>query len=423
VTVEIAHELPDVRTRRRKLSVVPTVAGVPLGVVHVPALSGVVRAQVLRAAINSAAGLELCRVALREGVLGHPLSREPSLRARLAAAARTKTRRENGSPGTVVLERRTPWEIGTSVSRRASLPVGAVDDVVAAAVTASEPVRTPTEAATALVYRPEAFQYGSATGGEARPPLPLRALRRLVLRETTERLPILMYHRIAADGPPATTGNRVSPSAFAEQLQWLRANGYRTVSIREWYDAMVARRPLRGRCVALTFDDGYRDFLTAAWPLLRRHKFSATVLLVTDAVGGTSHWDAGYDDEAELLTWDEIVDLQRAGVEFGAHSATHPALTTLPVVEVVREAARSRAAIQRRLGRVERIFAYPYGDTDEVVQHLVGAVGYVAGLSSRTGAATLDDSPLSLPRIEVAGGNTVDDLAAKLWLERAEART
>jgi peptidoglycan/xylan/chitin deacetylase (PgdA/CDA1 family) len=232
-----------------------------------------------------------------------------------------------------------------------------------------------------------------------------------------------MYHRIAADGPPATARHRVSPSAFVEQLHWLRANGYRTVSIREWYHAMVARGPLRGRCIALTFDGGYRDFLTAAWPLLRRHKFSATVLLVTDAVGGKSSWDAGYGDEAELLTWDEIVDLQRAGVEFGAHSATHQALTTLPVVEVVREAARSRATIQGRLGRVERIFAYPYGDTDEVVQHLVGAVGYVAGLSSRTGAATLDDSPLSLPRIEVAGGNTVDDLAAKLWFERAEAWT
>jgi peptidoglycan/xylan/chitin deacetylase (PgdA/CDA1 family) len=145
------------------------------------------------------------------------------------------------------------------------------------------------------------------------------------------------------------------------------------------------------------------------------------VFLVTDAVGGRSHWDA-VSGEAELLTWDEIVDLQRAGVEFGSHSATHPALTTLPVVEVVREAARSRATMQQRLGRIERIFAYPYGDVDEVVQHLVGAVGFVAGLSYRTGAATLDDSPLSLPRIEVAGGNTVDDLAAKLWYERDEAQ-
>ena len=422
--VEVADELPDVRAHRRKLQVVPTLAGVPLGVVQVPASGGVVRAQALRAAITTAAGLELCRIALREGVLGHPLAPEPPLRARLAAAAsaRASARHENGSDATVVLGRRAPWEIGTSVSRRALLPVGAVADVTAAAETASEPVRAPREAARALVYEPEAFDSEAPSGCEVRPPLALRALRRLTRRETTVRLPILMYHRIAEDGAPATARFRISPSAFAEQLEWLRANGYRTVLISEWYRAMLARAPLRGRCVALTFDDGYRDFLTAAWPLLRGHGFSATVLLVTDAVGGTNKWDAAYGDETALLTWDEVGDLQRAGVEFGGHSATHPPLTTLPVVEVVREAARARATLQRRLGRVQRIFAYPYGDTDEVVQHLVGAVGYAAGLSCRTAAATFDDSPLALPRIEVSGGDTVDDLAAKLWYEQEGAQ-
>jgi peptidoglycan/xylan/chitin deacetylase (PgdA/CDA1 family) len=415
--VEIAHELPTVRLRARSVRVVPVLAGIPLGIVRVPAPRGVVRPQALRAAINASAGFELCRIALREGVLGRSLESEASLRARLAAAAsaRGSTPVATVSSTTVVLERRAPWEIGTSVSRRASFPVDALDDVLAAAATASEPVRPARDAAEAILYDPEAFE--PQLRSDARPSIVVRTARRLARRQTSDRLPILMYRRVADEGAPTTARHRVSPSTFAEQLRWLSGNGYRTVSIGDWHRAMVVRTPLRGRCVALTFDGGYRDFLTAAWPLLRRHGFSATVTLVTGAVGGTSSWDAAYGDEAELLTWDEILELHRAGIEFGAHSATHRPLTTLPVVEVVQEAARSRAAIQRRLGRVERLFAYPDGDTDELVQHLVGAVGYATGLAARPRAASLEDSPLSLPRIEISGADTVDDLAAKLWYE------
>jgi peptidoglycan/xylan/chitin deacetylase (PgdA/CDA1 family) len=418
VVAEVALPLPDLRTRRRHLRVIPTVAGVPLGIVRVRARRGVVRAQALRAAITAGAAFELCRIALREGLLGRPLDPEAPLRARLASAARRRGADAPAgphSPAAVVLERRTPWEIGTSVSRRASFPVGTLDDVVAAAETASERIRAPNEAPAAVVYEPEAFEAGPPGPGERRAPLALRAFRRFALRETTLRLPILMYHRVTEDGGAATARYRVSPAAFAEQLEWLRSNGYRTVTILDWYRALAARAPLRGRCIALTFDDGYRDFLTDAWPLLRRQRFSATVLLVTDAVGGTNRWDEVYGDEAELLAWDEILHLQGSGVEFGAHSATHRPLTTLPVNEVVQEAARSRATMQRRLGRTSRVFAYPHGDADDVVRHLVGAVGFVAALSAWGGPASLDDPPLSLPRIEVAGSDSVEDLAAKLW--------
>ncbi len=86
----------------------------------------------------------------------------------------------------------------------------------------------------------------------------------------------------------------------------------------------------------------------------------------------------------------------------------------LTPAEVVREGARSRAILEERLGQPVTAFAYPYGQVDSVIQHLLGACGYVFGLSCRPGSAGFRESPLALPRIEVAGYHALGDFIAKL---------
>src|SRR3712207_3949879 len=94
----------------------------------------------------------------------------------------------------------------------------------------------------------------------------------------TRALPILMYHRIADDGPPALAPYRVAPSRFERQLAYLRRHGYRTITVAEWLHTLVeADGWINDRVVALTFDDAYRDFLTDAWPLLRKYNSNATM--------------------------------------------------------------------------------------------------------------------------------------------------
>ncbi len=230
----------------------------------------------------------------------------------------------------------------------------------------------------------------------------------------TERLPILMYHRIAPDGAAVTGRYRVTPERFEQQVRYLSEAGYYSVSLEDWGRAVTERVPLPGRAVLLTFDDGYLDFLTHAWPVLQRYGFSATVFLVTDAIGGSNEWDHCYGEKLPLLGWDEILQLQAEGVRFGSHSATHPALTALTAEEVVREAARSRAVLRERLGVPITALAYPHGDVDDVVRHLVGGCGYVYGLSCRPAAGALGDSLLDLPRIEVAGWTGFSAFVAKL---------
>lgn len=230
----------------------------------------------------------------------------------------------------------------------------------------------------------------------------------------TDQLPILMYHRVHPQGCTATSPYRVTPQTFAEQLRYLRDAGFHSITLEEWRKAKATRSPIPGRAVIITFDDGYQDFADYAWPLLKQYGFSATVFLIAGAIGGTNHWDSYYGEELPLLNWSEIRQLQDEGVEFGAHSVTHRHLTSLSITEIVQEAVRSRSILHQGLGHTPTAFAYPYGDTDSAVQHLIGACGYTFGLSCKSGFSRFQDSLLALPRIEIAGTDNLPEFIAKL---------
>ncbi|MBW4459914.1 MAG: glycosyltransferase [Nodosilinea sp. WJT8-NPBG4] len=231
---------------------------------------------------------------------------------------------------------------------------------------------------------------------------------------TTDRLPILMYHRVAPEGD-ATMGQwRLTPEAFAEQLRYLRDAGYYSVTLEVWQQAIADRQPLPGRAIVLTFDDGYLDFFTYAFPLLQEYGFSATVFLVAERVGQTNAWDAQYSELVPLMDWEHIRQLQVQGVEFGSHSATHRPLTSLSLTEIVEEGARSRTILTQKLGCPVRTIAYPYGDADPAVTFLMGACGYTAGVTCHTAISQLSDDPLALPRVEIFGTDSLQSFITKL---------
>jgi len=231
---------------------------------------------------------------------------------------------------------------------------------------------------------------------------------------TTNRLPILMYHRIAPQGAAGLNQWRLSPETFSEQLHYLRDAGYYSVSLAAWQKAIATKQPLPGRAIILTFDDGYLDFFEHAYPALKQYEFSATVFLVADRVGQSNQWDTIYGEEVPLMDWFQIRQLQAQGVEFGSHTATHRHLTALSIEEIVEECARSRTFLTQELGQPIQTIAYPYGDVDPVIQHLVGACGYTMGLSCRPGHSSLQDAPLLLPRIEIEGSTSLQEFVKKL---------
>ena len=224
------------------------------------------------------------------------------------------------------------------------------------------------------------------------------------LRERTDRLPILLYHRIAEDGPADLARYRQTPIAFAAQMRWLRRNGYHAVTSDDVARHLAAGRPFTGRPVLISFDDAYGDFHDAAWPILRAHDFSAEIFVVTDKVGGHADWDIAYGPPAPLMDWLQIQTLAAAGARFGSHMASHSHMAELSSREIVLEAARSRAALERALGEPCRSIAAPFGEGDERFVRIARQCGYASGFTTDPGHAALGQDPLRLPRVEVLGG-------------------
>ena len=211
---------------------------------------------------------------------------------------------------------------------------------------------------------------------------------------------VLCYHALSEDWPAALS---TTPERFAAQLAILARRGYRGVTFAE-----IASGTVRGKAVAVTFDDGYRSVLEQAKPLLDRHGWPASLYVPTDWVGrdapmtwaGIDRWIGG-EHERELLplAWDDLRGLANEGWEIGAHTKSHPHLTELGDAELRAELEGSRAATAEGLGRECTTIAYPYGDVDDRVERAAGAAGYTAAaaLPRRQHEAR----PLRWPRVGI----------------------
>lgn len=223
---------------------------------------------------------------------------------------------------------------------------------------------------------------------------------------------ILMYHRISdAPEPDLSPYFRVntSPSRFAEQMQLLADEGYKVIDLCDALSSL--RQGLdHGRHVVITFDDGYSDFAESAFPILRKHSFTATVYLPTAYISDSPR---SFRD-TNCLTWSEVRDLRRAGIRFGSHTVTHPTLRELPWSEIKVELSQSKAELEQQLGEPVTAFAYPYawpeGDARFVRQFIsaVREAGYQSCATTRIGIARTGDDPFTLKRLPV---NDCDDAA------------
>jgi peptidoglycan/xylan/chitin deacetylase (PgdA/CDA1 family) len=229
--------------------------------------------------------------------------------------------------------------------------------------------------------------------------------------EVVTSVPVLMYHRIALDGPASLHRFRVAPEAFRKQMQFLRRQGYYALTAESLTNLLREGKPIQGRPVVLTFDDAYLDFLTDAFPILAESGFSADVFVVTDKVGGRSDWDAGYGDTAPLMSWADIQSLHRQGIRFGSHLASHRPASSLDNATLIGEAVLSRDALESRLGEAVMSIALPFGSTDFRVPGILAQAGYEIGFSTKPARTSFSDHPLSLPRLEVRGDRPLQAFA------------
>jgi peptidoglycan/xylan/chitin deacetylase (PgdA/CDA1 family) len=222
---------------------------------------------------------------------------------------------------------------------------------------------------------------------------------------------VLMYHRVfpRADYDQLT----VTPERFAEQMQWLSQH-FEVVSLS---DAVSGLGQGNGRQrVAITFDDGYRDNLQHALPVLQRLRLPATIFITTSFCSQAMRHPRYPAVDGQLhLTWDEVRVLASApGITIGSHTATHPYLQRISNEQVRAEIGDSRKCIEDEIGRPVEFFCYPSGDVGPREIEAARAAGYRASVTVAPGLNRAGIDLQALRRTEITQHDGPTDFALKL---------
>lgn len=210
-----------------------------------------------------------------------------------------------------------------------------------------------------------------------------------------DRLAVLAFHSISPDSGPTS----IPPATFRMQLDTLAELGFRTMTCAEFSEWCGGRFD-GSRRVLITFDDGYADFASTAFPALRERSFSAVVFVPTGKLGKREEWDGAHSPPRPLMDWSTVVELARAGVEFGGHGVTHADLTRLDPDRRRDEIEGSARELCERLGHRPRCFAAPYGRVSAPTLADI-AHSYEAAFGTRFARATVNGDRFDVPRIEM----------------------
>ena len=216
--------------------------------------------------------------------------------------------------------------------------------------------------------------------------------------------PVLYYHRVGPFRPGAPRKMTVLPENFRAQMHFLRRNRIRVLTLDEVLGGSSG--------VALTFDDGFKDVMEHAVPLLQSLGFPATFFIVTGAVGGTDEWmRVTPHPEERIVDWDDVRALLDAGMTVGSHSVTHGQLTREEIVA-------SRDLLRERLGVSIDHFAYPRGEHTPESVAWVRDAGYRAGWATKSG----DGDAFTRRRLPISASATIYDFGKKLLKARLGVR-
>jgi peptidoglycan/xylan/chitin deacetylase (PgdA/CDA1 family) len=243
-----------------------------------------------------------------------------------------------------------------------------------------------------------------------------------------KRVVFLCYHGVTkrpARSPDDPKGLHVNHLRFKQHLEFLRSH-YHVVSLSDYITAQRERRYLPHYSVVLTFDDGFRNFLTMAAPLLAQYAMPATVFLVTDKARETVNRDLPSEwtpaDDRTHLSWSEAKRLkEQQNVEFGSHTCSHSGLLTLSLQDAQRELLHSYQDLVSNLGVKAAILAYPKGQYSRVIADEARKVGYAGAVTTDRGRNEVNHDPFTLGRTLIGDNDDLPSFAvrvsgARSWL-------
>jgi peptidoglycan/xylan/chitin deacetylase (PgdA/CDA1 family) len=219
-------------------------------------------------------------------------------------------------------------------------------------------------------------------------------------------IPILMYHHLAdlpANASELQQTWTVAPKNFEAQMNWLSQRGYHTITMAQLVAHLKRQHPLPVNPIVITFDDGWAEQYTIAFPILQRLGLIGTFFVYTTPI-----------DRNSYLSWTQLSEMSNAAMDIQAHSLTHPHLRTLAPEEAFKEIAESKRILEKRLGKPVVAFNYPFGEYDNAVIDLVKRAGFESAVSLAAGYKQRQNELFVLHRIRVSYLDTLEDFAKRL---------
>ncbi len=203
--------------------------------------------------------------------------------------------------------------------------------------------------------------------------------------QEAQAVPILYYHSVMQENENEL---RMPPEQFEAQMAYLQDKGYQSVSLEQLYQALYKGGTLPAKPFVITFDDGYVDNYTTAFPILSKHGFTATVFMVTSYINGEG-----------FLSWQQLKELVANGWEIEGHTTNHPYLTKIDSSTLLSELNSSKEQLEKNLEQQVKFFAYPYGDLNANVVQALKESGYIMALTTERGWADVKTEAWNVRRV------------------------
>lgn len=224
-------------------------------------------------------------------------------------------------------------------------------------------------------------------------------------RHVRKWIPILMYHKIPLESLNSRHRIFVVRDQFRKHLEFFKSRGFQTLSfseLKKFWSGEKSYKEFPRKPLLLTFDDGYKDNLTNAEPLLKEFEMKATIFVLGNHQILENTWDASTGEKPyELMSFEEKKKLDPQVWEIGSHGFDHLHLTQVPPEAAYREIEKSKLSLEKDFSRQITCFAYPFGSTSAEIAEFAKKAGYAFAVNTDQGGLHLADQPHSLFRVNI----------------------
>lgn len=201
-------------------------------------------------------------------------------------------------------------------------------------------------------------------------------------------IPVLYYHSVDENAANEVT---ITPEKLQEQLDYINDNNYVTITMTELYDHIENNKPIPEKSILITFDDGYMNNYTEAFPMLKKLNMTATIFCVGNSLDGSYY-----------LSKEAIKEMSDYGIDIESHTVNHVHLDTMSYDEQLLELKNSKNILEKITGKEVLSLAYPFGDYNDNTIKAAKDAGYKMGFTTKLGLSDRTDDIYKLDRIYIS---------------------